>query len=553
VHSSFPLMRLDAQQPREWYHAYQRFYAFPAFSLLYASIQCTDFVNLVETCCYKVNFRGTGGSEIILAVGLRLLHYGWLFGLPCTLHGSAALLPACWALLLGSFWTALLFVVSHNLESCKPGYQLSDAAKKDWAIWQIETSASWGGEVASFFTGGLNLQVEHHLFPCLPHNTHAAIAPIVQEECAKAGVRYNGFPSLFSILQELWSFLKVMGEKDHDHLIKADSPEASSSKSAEHRIAAGAVNAARGVQNAAVGVAQEVANTAKEVANSAVEAQQKMGKEDEPALKILKPMLLAMLYQGAQEWYTSHWDQSLQSWEATSAIKPAIFSALYLATVWGGMKYMKNRQVDSRLRKYMLTYNLYQVILNGWCVYAFLQEIVLHHPHPFNLRIDQSSYKLTFLIWVHYNNKFIELLDTVFMVFNKKNQQVSFLHVYHHVLLMWSWWAVCRWGCGGIAWFSAFLNSFIHVLMYGYYFLAALKLDCPWKKKLTMMQMIQFCCCMSTALYALYHGLYPLYLSLLNIWVMLNMLVLFGNFYRQKYKKSESSVHHSTGQKLKAT
>merc|ERR1711959_728920 len=118
------------------------------------------------------------------------------------------------------------------------------------------------------------------------------------------------------------------------------------------------------------------------------------------------------------------------------------------------------------------------------------------------------------------------------MVMDKKTDQISTMHVYHHVVQMWSWFAVCRFGgAGGIAWFSAMLNSLIHVLMYSYYLLAAMKVECPWKKMLTRAQMLQFVACMSTAVYAMYQQLYPFYLSLLNIWVMLNMLALFGNFY----------------------
>ena len=42
-------------------------------------------------------------------------------------------------------------------------------------------------------------------------------------------------------------------------------------------------------------------------------------------------------------------------------------------------------------------------------------------------------------IWLHYNNKYFELMDTVFMILRKKFDQVSFLHVYHHTLLIWAW------------------------------------------------------------------------------------------------------------------
>jgi len=284
-----------------------------------------------------------------------------------------------------------------------------------------------------------------------------------------------------------------------------------------------------------------ILKSAKEIAQSASDAQKQLDKEgdSESYARLLKPLAFAALYQGCQEWYTREWSHDTVNWEATSAIKPAVFTVIYAAMILGGTKWMENRTPSPRLRKYMLTYNLYQVVLNSWCVFALLREAIFHHDSLFSFTVEQSSHQLAFLIWVHYNNKSVELLDTFFMVANKKKEQISFLHVYHHMLIMWSWWAVCKWGCGGIAWFSAMLNSLIHVAMYGYYTLAALKISCPWKKMMTQMQMCQFVLCMSTAIYAMVAGLYPFYLSLLNIWVMINMLVLFGNFYRKKYAEKK--------------
>lgn len=250
-------------------------------------------------------------------------------------------------------------------------------------------------------------------------------------------------------------------------------------------------------------------------------------------------MVRVALYQGLQEWYTQDWvSDSRLDWGSTPVLKPVIATVLYLSMIFFGTKFMETRTPNPGLRKYMLTYNFYQVVLNSWCVASLFYEVLVHQKSVFNFTVEDSTNKLSFLIWVHYNNKFIELLDTTFMVFNKKSEQVSFLHVYHHVLFMWSWWAVCTWGCGGVAWFSAMFNSAIHVAMYGYYTLAALKLPCPWKRMLTLMQMGQFVCCMSSALHTLVTGVYPFYLSLLNIWCMLNMLVLFGHFYHQKYRKT---------------
>ena len=70
---------------------------------------------------------------------------------------------------------AATFAVSHNVPEAKPldagtpraTLYDTELAARDWGVQQIVTSANWGGSVGNFFTGGLNLQVEHHLFPAI--------------------------------------------------------------------------------------------------------------------------------------------------------------------------------------------------------------------------------------------------------------------------------------------------------------------------------------------------------------------------------------------------
>lgn len=131
-------------------------------------------------------------------------------------------------------------------------------------------------------------------------------------------------------------------------------------------------------------------------------------------------------------------------------------------------------------------YNLYQAVLNAWCVVMFIYEVWTLGMPVWGSTVDTSpkGYRLGFLIWVHYNNKYIELLDTTFMVLRKKNNQISFLHVYHHCLLIWAWFAVCKFAAGGDAYFGALANSFIHVVMYSYYLMSLLVRDFsvhPWR------------------------------------------------------------------------
>lgn len=72
-------------------------------------------------------------------------------------------------------------------------------------------------------------------------------------------------------------------------------------------------------------------------------------------------------------------------------------------------------------------------------------------------------------IWVFYVSKIYEFLDTFIMLLKNNLKQVSFLHVYHHATISFMWWMIAHRAPGGDAYFSAALNSWVHVCMYTYY------------------------------------------------------------------------------------
>jgi hypothetical protein len=100
---------------------------------------------------------------------------------------------------------------------------------------------------------------------------------------------------------------------------------------------------------------------------------------------------------------------------------------------------------------------------------------------------------------------------------------------------------------GGDSYFSAFLNSFIHVVMYGYYLLSSvgIKQVSFIKKYITMMQMTQFCCMLVQSVYLLMKfpvhpsgaEPFPESLAMMLFWYMISMLTLFGNFFINDRKK----------------
>jgi hypothetical protein len=84
-------------------------------------------------------------------------------------------------------------------------------AGRDWGLQQVLASANWGGKVANFVTGGLNLQIEHHLFPAVAFAHYPAIAEVVSDECARRGVPYAAYPDLPSILRSFVACMRTLG------------------------------------------------------------------------------------------------------------------------------------------------------------------------------------------------------------------------------------------------------------------------------------------------------------------------------------------------------
>lgn len=94
-------------------------------------------------------------------------------------------------------------------------------------------------------------------------------------------------------------------------------------------------------------------------------------------------------------------------------------------------------------------------------------------------------------IWQNVNDIFFFQL---FFILRKKNQHVSTLHVIHHGIMPFSVWMGLKFAPGGHSTFFALLNTFVHIIMYFYYMVAAMGPEYQkyiwWKKYLTTMQMV---------------------------------------------------------------
>ena len=86
--------------------------------------------------------------------------------------------------------------------------------ENDWAVHQVETTVDFArrSRVAAWLLGGLNYQVEHHLFPRISHVNYPAISKVVEATCRDFGVQYLEHKSLWAGLASHYRWLRRMGQ-----------------------------------------------------------------------------------------------------------------------------------------------------------------------------------------------------------------------------------------------------------------------------------------------------------------------------------------------------
>ncbi|XP_052090460.1 elongation of very long chain fatty acids protein AAEL008004-like [Mytilus californianus] len=241
-------------------------------------------------------------------------------------------------------------------------------------------------------------------------------------------------------------------------------------------------------------------------------------------------------------------DPRVDGWFMMSTPWPSlVICLLYLAIVKLGPTIMANRKpID--LKKVLLVYNLGMVGLSTYCFLEFnfagwLAGYSLGC-QPVDYSRSPQALRMLNVCWWFYISKFIELLDTIFFIMRKKFNQVSFLHVLHHSIMPFSWWFGVKFVAGGFGTFHSMLNSFIHLVMYTYYGLAALGPQYQkylwWKKYMTSMQITQFILVTIHSVQLLFIDCdYPkFFVYLIGLYAVVFM-VMFANFYVQTYKKSK--------------
>ncbi|KAI8425186.1 hypothetical protein MSG28_007010 [Choristoneura fumiferana] len=138
--------------------------------------------------------------------------------------------------------------------------------------------------------------------------------------------------------------------------------------------------------------------------------------------------------------------------------------------------------------------------------------------------------------------KIIDLLDTVFFLLRKKQNQVTFLHVYHHFGMIAVAWGIVKWVPGGHMTMLVTINSFVHMVMYTYYLLTSwddsFKYSLWWKKYVTQIQIFSYLMIHFGALLVKRECRFPPQPAYIMFPQNLFMVLMFGDFYYRTYLKT---------------
>ncbi len=107
----------------------------------------------------------------------------------------------------------LVFQLAHVVEDTEIRHAENNTIEDAWAVHQMKTTANFAptNKLANFLCGGLNLQVEHHLFPKICHIHYHRLSAIVKQTAADFNLPYNVNRSFFSALKSHYLFLKRLG------------------------------------------------------------------------------------------------------------------------------------------------------------------------------------------------------------------------------------------------------------------------------------------------------------------------------------------------------
>lgn len=214
-------LRFSPNQPRRWFHHYQHIYAvffYGVTTLMWATIK--DFVKVYDYRKREVikkgrEFRVQLGGMIIRKV---LYHIVFLV-LPIIFLDVSpwiVVLMFIYMHFVTGVLLSLIFQTAHVMPSSEFLMQDEPKVEQNWQVHQISTTSNYAmkNKLFAWLFGGLNFQVEHHLFPDICHIHYPHISKLVKQTATEYDLPYHAEKSFGSAIVNHFRLLRKLGRQD---------------------------------------------------------------------------------------------------------------------------------------------------------------------------------------------------------------------------------------------------------------------------------------------------------------------------------------------------
>jgi linoleoyl-CoA desaturase len=215
-----PIIRQCESQKWVPAHKVQHLYLLPVYSL--SSIFWIFFMDFAKYFTHKIYttdaWKMTAKNKAIFWA-TKVGYLSFYIVLPIMVWGFLPWLAGFLMLhVVMGLTLSLVFQLAHVVENTEFEHIALDETKHvetAWAEFQLKTTANFamGNKVISWFVGGLNYQIEHHLFPKVSHVHYPAISKIVMEKCAEYNLPYNQYTTMTEALVSHFRVMKYLGKK----------------------------------------------------------------------------------------------------------------------------------------------------------------------------------------------------------------------------------------------------------------------------------------------------------------------------------------------------
>lgn len=212
-------IRLCDHAPLKKHHRFQFIYAFLLYGMMTISKLISDLTQLLEfnrSGITKAQKRN-GRKEIIVLILSKIVYFATLLALPILFSSFS-----WWQVLIGfslmhltaGIIMSVTFQMAHVVEGAQqPLPDANGIIQHDWLVHQLRTTADFAPKnaILNWYVGGLNFQIEHHLFSNICHIHYRKISPIVQQTAQEFGLEYNVKTTFLKALKSHVNRLKEIG------------------------------------------------------------------------------------------------------------------------------------------------------------------------------------------------------------------------------------------------------------------------------------------------------------------------------------------------------